>query len=84
MTNVDTIDGIVYGFRIIGYSIGVFAVAGIISAIGFALLDGGGAAGIIGGLIALVGVLAFFAGVIGVLYKLIADGVEKGMNAAHL
>jgi hypothetical protein len=53
----------------------------MVSLIGFPLVDGGSL--IIGGLILFVGVLAVFAGQSDVLYKLIADGVEKGMSATN-
>jgi hypothetical protein len=81
MKNLNPIDGIMYGFSLIGYFTTVLAVGGMVSLIGFPLVDGGSL--IIGGLILFVGVLAVFAGQAGVLYKPIADGVEKGMSAAN-
>ena len=77
MTNVNPVDGIVYGFRIIGYIIAVFLAGGLVALIG-AEIDG-----VVGGLIALVGTLAVFAGFLGIQFKLIADGVERGIRASQ-
>lgn len=81
MANVNPIDGVKYGFRVIGYAIGIFIAAGVISTAGFGLLDGGSP--VIGGIIVFLGFLTFFAGFMRVQYKLIADGVKKGMRAAQ-
>jgi type IV secretory pathway VirB6-like protein len=80
MTNVNPIDGIKYGFQLMGYVVAVFVVGFIIMGVGGLFANTGSA--IIGGLVVLVGFLTFFAGFAGVQYKIIADGVEKGMNAA--
>ena len=77
MANVNPVDGIVYGFRIIGYLIAVFIAGGLVALIGDSI---GGAVGV---LIAFVGGLVIFAGFLGIQFKLIADGVERGIRASQ-
>ena len=81
MSNVSAIDGVKYGFRLMGYLIAVYIGAAIIIAIGFAIAEDGSAG--LGGIIILLGGLTLFAGLLGMGYKVIADGVEKGVNAAN-
>ena len=83
MESVSIRDGVVYGFRIMLYYIGVVLVGNLVGGLGGALLAAGAdsqsAALIFGGFVlAVVGVVIFFAGLFGALYKLIADGVAKG------
>ncbi|ERG89213.1 MAG: hypothetical protein J07HX5_01367 [halophilic archaeon J07HX5] len=81
MANVNPLNGMMYGFRLMGYLITVLGVGVVLSLIGFSLVDGGSL--ISGGVVFLIGILAVFAGQAGVLYKVIADGFEKGMSAAN-
>jgi hypothetical protein len=81
MANVNPIDGIKYGFQLMGYAVAVFVVGFVVMGVGGLFANTGSA--IIGGLVVLVGFLTFFAGFAGVQYKIVADGVEKGMNAAN-
>jgi|APHM01.1.fsa_nt_gi hypothetical protein len=79
MANVSPIDGIKYGFNLLAYFIAVLGAGAVVSLIGWALRD---TSSILGGLVLLVGLLILFAGQAGVLYKVIADGVETGMLSA--
>jgi hypothetical protein len=79
MATVSTIDGIKYGFRLLGYGIAVFVIAAIV--IGIGLLIGDSSA-IVGGIISLIGALILYAGILGTLYKVIADGVSAGVSDA--
>ena len=80
MMTVDAPNGIKYGFRLLGYFIGISVLTSIIFIIGFIFLNVG--SGIIGLALFPIGVSTFLAGVAGILYKIIADGIEEGMNAA--
>lgn len=83
MVNVNPVDGITYRFRLIGYLIAVFVAGFIIIAICGVLVDSGGDAALVGGLVALAGMATIFAGFLGMQYKIIADAVEKGTSAAN-
>lgn len=93
MPAVNAADAIAYGFRIIGYFIIVAVVGFVVMLIGGGFLgaSGGGPMGggpniggmLFGGIIFLVGILVFYAGTFGVLYKVIADGVKAGVEAAR-
>ena len=82
MANVSPTEGITYGFRLIGYAIGVFIVGFVLFAVGAVFLDGGSP--VLGGIVFLFGSLTIFAGFLGINYKVIADAVEKGMNASNV
>lgn len=90
MTAVKITDAIKFGFVIIAYLIGIFIVGGIILAIGGAIVGvGGGIGGIIGGFVTLIGaIIAIIGGIIiygalfGASYKIVADGVERGIESA--
>ncbi|MDL5363183.1 hypothetical protein [Halalkalicoccus sp. NIPERK01] len=84
MTTVNVIDGVRYGLDLIVY---IFVIG---LATGFGLLIGIAIGGVdnivfslVGALLALGSFLAFYAGMMGILYKVIADGVTVGMNAAN-
>jgi hypothetical protein len=77
MANVNPVDGIVYGFRLLGYLIVVFIAGGLLALIGQEIGD------ILGLLIAFMGSLTIFAGFAGIQYKIIADGVEQGIRASQ-
>ncbi|SFS79738.1 hypothetical protein [Halostagnicola kamekurae] len=81
MANVNAIEGIRYGFRLMGYIVVVYLIGALLSFIGVGMIDSGSE--IIGGLLALIGIVAILAGFLGMGYKVIADGVEKGINAAN-
>ena len=80
MVAVNTIDGIKYGFRLLGYLIAVFLIGGFIAGIGAAMVED---SPFIGGIIAIFGVVIVYAGFLGTMYKVIADGVEAGNRAAN-
>jgi hypothetical protein len=79
MATVSTIDGIKYGFRLLGYGLAVFLIAGLVMGIGAVMSD---SSEIIGGIIVLIGALVFYAGFLGTVYKVIADGVSIGVQDA--
>lgn len=85
MSRVSTGEGIKYGFSLLGYLVGVSFVAFVVMAIGAGMAGGsvengefGGA--FLGGLVVLVGVLIFYAGFIGTVYKVIVDGVSTALE----
>jgi hypothetical protein len=87
MTAVNVVDGVKYGFVLLGYFIPVFVLGGVIFGIGLAIsADGteGNSVGFVvgGGLLALVGGLVINAGPFGVLYEIVADGVQRGIETA--
>ena len=77
MANVNPVDGIVYGFRLLGYLVAVFIIGGLLALIGNELDN------ILGLLIAFIGALTIFAGFAGIQYKIIADGVEQGVRSSQ-
>ncbi|MEF8774324.1 MAG: hypothetical protein V5A37_06365, partial [Halobacteriales archaeon] len=87
MVAVNTFDAIKYGFRLMGYLLGVNIIAGVLGVVGFVIV-GAGTGGIyqdpnlpamvFGGLLALVAYLVWIAGHLGVGYKVIADAVGAG------
>lgn len=80
MVNVDAAEGVRYGIRLLGYA---FLTAGsgfVLMFIGLAIASSGEPFGIVLGL---GGFLVLYAGLLGMGYKVIADGVEKGMRAAN-
>ena len=82
MVAVNAVDGIKYGFRLIGYLIAVGLIGGGIMFVGFLLV--GDENFIIGGILSLIGYLVFFAGQFGIIYKIIADGVSTGVSDAGM
>lgn len=83
MAAVDIRSGVKYGFLLLGYFLILFLVGGVIVAIGaeFAIVDSL-FVNLIGAIIILVGLLVLYAGLLGVSYKIIADGVETGVRSA--
>jgi len=77
MTNVNPVDGVEYGLRLIGHLMAVFVVGGIVAGLGVSAGDE------IGALLALVGFLIVFGGILGIQFKIIADAVERGIKAAN-
>ena len=87
MGEVTPVEGIKYGFRIMAYLLVVFVAGTIVTFLGFGLLgvampSGLGeepnvALGLLGFVLAAVGALTFYAGIIGSLYKVIVDGVSR-------
>ena len=84
---MNVVDGVKYGFVLLGYFIAVFVLGGAIFGIGLAVSAGGTEGNSVGfvvvsGLLALVGGLVINAGLFGVLYKIVADGVQRGIETA--
>lgn len=80
MVAVNSLDGIKYGFRLLGYLVVVGIIGGGILGLGFLLLADDSL--VLGSILLLVGYLTFFAGQFGIIYKIIADGVSAGVTDA--
>lgn len=85
---VGVVKGILYGFKLLVYMFIVGVVSAIPIGFGARMMDwtryeatyqNGIAAGLIG-----TGNLLFVAGTMGILYKVIADGVKAGMDASSM
>ncbi|MGN8212766.1 MULTISPECIES: hypothetical protein [Halococcus] len=84
MTAVNVREGIRYGVSLLGYFVVLFIGGGVIIAIGFALLPLDSViATLIGFIFFLIGSVIFYAGFLGVGYKVIADGVAKGIQSVQ-
>ncbi|ACV11783.1 conserved hypothetical protein [Halorhabdus utahensis DSM 12940] len=77
MANVNPVEGIVYGFRLLAYFLVVGIIGAVIAGIGY--LSGEGIMMVVFGLL---GYIFIMGGLLGAQYKLIADAVEKGLLAA--
>lgn len=84
MVAVDTMDAIKYGFRLLGYLLAVFLAGGVLLAIGAGFTPGPRGSGnpILTIIFLIAGIAIMYAGGLGIFYKVIADGVEKGVSAA--
>ena len=92
MPTVSAFEGIVYGYKIMGYYIAVIIVGNIIAGIGGGAMASGFDVGLradpnwglvfFGLLLLFAGILTILAGLFGAAYKLIADGVAKGQMMA--
>jgi hypothetical protein len=88
MATVGISKAIKYGFVLLGYFVAVFLIGGFITFIGYLIsMAGGNADGIggillvlVGGLMLLIGTLMIYAGFLGTGYKVIADGVKRGIE----
>ena len=87
MVNVHPAEGIRYGIELIVYLISIFIVGFILLTIGgvlamLSLESGGTISGFLGLLFVFAGFVVILAGGAGMQYKIIADGVEKGVLEA--
>ena len=83
MAAVSIREGISYGVSLLGYFIALALAGGLAMGIGFALFSlDSGVATLIGFIILLGGIVIFYAGSLGVGYKLIADGVARGIQSS--
>lgn len=84
MVAVDTTDALMYGFRLLGYLIAVFLAGAVLLGIGAGFSPGPMGSGnpILALLFIVAGAAVLYAGGLGIFYKVIADGVEKGNRAA--
>ncbi|ADJ16724.1 hypothetical protein [Halalkalicoccus jeotgali] len=84
MATVNVIGGVRYGLDLIIYIFVIGLATGLGLLLGIAI---GGVDNmvfsLVGGLIALASFLAFYAGMMGILYKVIADGVTVGIEAVN-
>ena len=80
MTLVNSKDGLQYGFQLLGYLLLVGIGGGIVVGIGSMITEN---SPLIGGLFTVVGILVIYAGSLGLLYKVIADGVKTGVEGAN-
>lgn len=78
MPRVSAGEGISYGVSLFGYMLGVTVFGFLFFVLGAALIFEGPVG--LGIVLLLVGVVASYAGMAGTLYKVIADGVAKGMD----
>lgn len=90
MGHVSTVDAIKYGFSLMGYILAVGIATVIIVFIGVAMAGAGadptnpnGGGSLVGALIMFLGILVFYAGVLGLGYKVIVDGVIDGINRSN-
>lgn len=90
MTELSSVEWIVYGFTITGYLLGFFVVGGVLMFFGFGMIESAGAGSLgspdmgslfIGFAVAVGGWLLTVAAFAGALYKIIVDGVSRGMDA---
>ncbi|WP_126663431.1 hypothetical protein [Haloterrigena salifodinae] len=84
MERVSAFVGVAYGFSLLGYLVAVLGFGLLVSALGAGFLTGGQSDGsfVIGGFIFLLGAGSTVAGLLGMLYKVIADGVAAGIENA--
>lgn len=91
MSAVNPVEAIKYGFELIVYLAAVVIGGGIVAAIGFGMIGAasgmlqeslavGGILMLFGVVIGLLGYLIMIAGQLGIGYKVIADGVQKGVS----
>ena len=85
MAKVEFWDAIGYGVDLILYVISVILVSGLITVLGMALTGGMFFTGanttlitFLGSVLVFLGVVVFYAGMLGIIYKVIADAVDKG------
>lgn len=75
---VTTEEGIRYGLGLLGYAFIVVIVGLGLAWVGWSIVG----PGVAGAVLVLVGVVIFYAGILGLGYKVIADGVAAGMIMA--
>jgi hypothetical protein len=88
MATVGVSKAIKYGFVLLGYFVAVFLIGGFIAFIGSLIATAGGDAGgiggillvLVGGIMSIIGLLMIYAGFLGTGYKVIADGVKRGIE----
>ena len=85
MTAVDMKDALVYGFKLLGYLLLVFIAGGILILIGASFVPSlrGGGNIILAAIFYIAGISVIYAGSLGMLYKVIGDGVEIGNIASR-
>lgn len=79
---VGVLDGIKYGFKLIGYILAVLIIALIFGIPGGLVVEGSESiSGALGGIILIIiAALIFMAGMLGLQYKIYADAVETGIR----
>jgi len=80
METVSTSEGIAYGFHLLGYLVGLGVVAWLTAVGTFAVVSNSNF--FLGFLIAVIGGLIIIAGLFGLSYKVISDGVQNGVLKA--
>ena len=84
MAAVNIREGVRYGASLLGYFVVLVIGGGIVIAIGFALFSLDNiVATLIGFVFYLVGLVIFYAGFLGIGYKVIADGVARGIQSVQ-
>ena len=91
MSAVNPVDAIKYGFELMAYLIAINLIGGVVATIGYGIMFGGvmmggdsiaiaAIGGLFGFVIFILGYAAIIAGYLGIGYKVIADGVQKGVS----
>jgi hypothetical protein len=78
MTEIDAIDSMAYGFRLLGYLVGVLVVGFAVAVLGAELF--GSVNPLLGDLVTVVGIAVILAGLLGMQHKVIVDSVARGMD----
>jgi hypothetical protein len=80
MTEIDAIDSMAYGFRLLGYLVGVLVVGFAVAVLGAELF--GSVNPLLGDLVTVVGIAVILAGLLGMQHKVIVDSVARGMDGS--
>jgi hypothetical protein len=80
MTEIDAIDSMAYGFRLLGYLVGVLVVGFAVAVLGAELF--GSVNPLLGDLVMVVGIAVILAGLLGMQHKVIVDSVARGMDGS--
>lgn len=84
VSTVSISEGVRYGFNLIIYILVIGIATGLGVLVGGALVSVDNVVvTLVGAFLALASVLGFYAGMMGILYKVIADGVAVGVTAAN-
>ena len=76
MATVDPFDSMAYGFKLLGYLLGVLVLGFAIAVLGAQMV--GELSSLLGQLVFVGGVAVVLAGLIGIQHKVIADSVDRG------
>lgn len=83
MSKVSIMEGIKFGFSLLLYILGIIIISGIPTAAGYYLIVIQGFTGPnlwVGYILVFVGAVIFFSGMMGIVYKVVADGVHEGVK----
>lgn len=84
MSKVSIMEGLKFGFSLLVYIIGIIIISGIPGAAGFYLLYmenvTGGYMLWVAYALSFISAIIFFSGMMGMMYKVVADGVHEGVK----